>query len=660
MRRLARAGTAVFVASFAAGALTGVSSATPSSSRAAVQGSVPPWAASAAFKGAAPASDRVGFRIYLGWRDSATAESLARAVSTPGSASYGKYLTPAQFRQRFAPTQSDVTAVQQWLRGSGFTVDYTPTNNHYVAAEGTVAQANAAFATTLGTYAYKGMSLLAPESTLSVPASLPAVSGVIGLDGTTELVRSNRAGTDAPPSPAFVNAQPMSDYWGQRRISGTSTPDGTTLPSSPDYPFAVRGYTPAQLRGAYGTADVAETGAGVTVAVIDAYASPTIVDDVNAWSTKNGVPTLEPGQFSQVVAPGTFKRPQNSRQDPQGWYGEETLDIEAVHGMAPGANIVYVGAPNNYQDLDAALNHVVDRKLATIVTNSYGFAGEQLPYGFMKPVQDTTLQAVLTGIGVYFSSGDSGDQTGGKAGVPPQADFPASLPYVTAVGGTSLAVGPSDQYLFENGWETGRSRLVKGTDTTPPSWTAPTYQYGSGGGTSRRYAQPDYQKDVVPAGIATKNGSTPPMRVVPDVSMVGDPTTGMVVGQTQSFPDGTSRYSEYRIGGTSLSSPLLAGVMALAEQRKGSAIGFANPVLYSAYRTAAFRDVTQPTQAEQDRAAVRVDYVNGTDDGGGYSYTLRRLGFDDPLTIKVRKGYDDVTGVGTPNGDAFLSAVAGT
>ena len=71
------------------------------------------------------------------------------------------------------------------------------------------------------------------------------------------------------------------------------------------------------------------------MAVIDAYASPTILQDVNQWSVNRGLPTMNASQFTQVVAPGTFRRPQNPAQDPQGWYGEETLDIEAVHGMAP-------------------------------------------------------------------------------------------------------------------------------------------------------------------------------------------------------------------------------------------------------------------------------------------------------------------------------------
>ncbi|HEY3653646.1 MAG TPA: hypothetical protein VGL34_01555 [Steroidobacteraceae bacterium] len=139
-------------------------------------------------------------------------------------------------------------------------------------------------------------------------------------------------------------------------------------------PWAVRGNTPAQIKSAYGISGY--DGSGQTVAIIDAYASPTILQDVNQWSTNRGLPTMTPAQLVQVVPPGVYKRPQNPKQDPQGWYGGETLDVEAVHGMAPGAKIVYVGAPNNYQDLGAAMNHVVDQHLAQIVTNSYGFPTE--------------------------------------------------------------------------------------------------------------------------------------------------------------------------------------------------------------------------------------------------------------------------------------------
>jgi subtilase family serine protease len=630
--------------------LTGTASAAPA--RTNLDGSVPPWAASATFKGAAATSDTVGFRVYLGWRNSAQAEALAAAVSTPGNPQYGQYLTPAQFRQQFAPTQSDVTAVQQWLRDNGFTVDYTPTNNHYVAAEGTIDQANAAFGTTLGTYAYQGKTLRAPESTLSVPAALPNISGVVGLDDSAALVHADHVVADAPPSAGFRNADPTSAYYGEKRVSDIPDPNGTALPKSPDYSYAPHGYTPAQIRGAYGLDQVAEDGSGATVAIIDAYASPTILSDANTYSAAHGLPTLGRAQFSQVVAPGTFKRPQNNAQDPQGWYGEETLDVEAVHTTAPGADILYVGSPNNYQDMDAALNHVVDQKLATIVTNSYGWSGEALPNGYIKPQHDTLVQAAAEGIGVYFSSGDSGDETGGVSGATATPDWPASDPFVTAVGGTSLAVGSGNDYLFENGWETGRQKLVNG------KWAPATYQYGSGGGTSRRFTQPSYQKNVVPTEIATANGNrAQAMRTVPDVSALGDPNTGMLVGQTQTFPDGVY-YDEYRIGGTSLSSPLFAGMMAVAQQQAGHVIGFANPTLYAAAGTGAYHDVIAPSRGANDGGVVRSDFVNGVDASNGYSYTVRLLGYDSVLTIHARKGYDDVTGVGSPTGRAFIAAVS--
>jgi subtilase family serine protease len=128
----------------------------------------------------------------------------------------------------------------------------------------------------------------------------------------------------------------------------------------------------------------------------------------------------------------------------------------------------------------------------------------------------------------------------------------------------------------------------------------------------------------------------------------------MLVGQTQTFPDGSVAYSEYRIGGTSLASPLMAGFMALVQQKAGHDLGFANPLIYAHAGSAAYHDVT----ASSGLGAVRADYVNSIDASGGYAYTLRSLGFDNKLTIHAVTGYDDVTGVGTPNGAAFLTALS--
>jgi subtilase family serine protease len=315
--------------------------------------------------------------------------------------------------------------------------------------------------------------------------------------------------------------------------------------------------------------------------------------------------------------------------------------------MAPGANVLYVGADDCFdENLVDAVNKIVDGGLAQIVTNSYGNLGETSEdAGLRQAWNDTFRQAALEGIGMYFSSGDSGDGVDNLGHA--EADFPASHPLVTAVGGTSLGVSGNDGYLFETGWGTTSSALNNGAwDPAPPG----NHIYGSGG-TSLLYAQPDYQKKVVPKKLAKAQGGKP-ARVVPDVSLVGDPNTGMLVGQTQTFPDGV-RYGEYRIGGTSLSSPLMAGVMALADQQAGMHHGFANPALYAQYGTPAYRDTVAP---DQPIAVVRNDSVNGVDAGDRIATSLRT--FDQTQSLHTSPGYDDVTGVGSPNGQRFLSALA--
>jgi len=611
-----------------------------SSARTTLQGSAPSWANSKNYVGKADPGADIGFRLYLGWTNPSAVGALAQAVSDPHNASYGQYLTPAQFRQRFAPSQAQVGAVQSWLRSQGFSVEYTPTNNRYVSAEGTVAQAEAAFGASFGMYSVQGLAVRSPSSDVSIPSSLAgSVSGVIGLDDSAQFVFTNHTTGDAPPPAAFVSAQPCSTYWGEKQAVGFTNPYGAgTLP------YAPCGYTPAQVKGAYGISGY--DGSGQTVAIIDAYAAPTITQDVNQWSINRGLPTMKPNQFTQVVAPGTYHHPESGRkQNPQGWYGEETLDVEAVHGMAPAANIVYVGAPNNFQDLDAALNHVVDRGLAQIVTNSYGFDTEVLPPGYIKPYEDTILQGVTEGIGIYFSSGDNSDESLVEGYT--TTDWPASSPFVTAVGGTSLAVGTGNNYLFETGWgSTTSSWTGTAWSPTPPG----PWIYGAGGGVSRIFAEPPYQGGVVPASVFAAQGRTG--RAVPDIAAFADPNTGYLIGETQTFPDGTVKYSEYRIGGTSLSSPIMAGIMALADQAAGHPHGFANPLFYSLAGSASFKDIVSPASTV---AVVRTNYKNGVDASNGLSYVLRTM--NQTLSLKTTPGYDDVTGLGTPT-SSFLSALS--
>jgi subtilase family serine protease len=617
-------------------ALSAALAAPSSGTRTTLSGSVPKWATAKNLKGAADPATAVGFRVYLGWTDSDGAAALAKAVSDPHSSSYGHYLTPNQFRSRFAPSAADTAKVQNWLKGQGFDITYTPQNNHYISVEGTLAQAQAAFGAEFGIYSVRGHSLRAPSSELSIPSSLAAtVKAVIGLDESYQFIQNyHKLDANAPPSAGFRNSPPLSSFWAEL-LSPYAFPTGFTALPLASVPWTIKGHTPDQIKAAYGLSGSGYNGAGQTVAIIDAYASPTILQDVNQWSTNRGLPTMNPSQLVQVVPPGVYKRPQNPQQDPQGWYGEETLDVEAVHGMAPAAKIVYVGAPNNRQDLDAALNHVVDQHLAQIVTNSYGFSTtELLPPGFVKPVEDTLIQAAIEGIGVYFSSGDNGDESS-TFGFP-TTDWPASSPWVTAVGGTSLGVTSSGARAVETGWGTSNYNC----DTTTLVCTRTGWLYGAGGGVSVVFAEPFYQQQ---AGLQLTG------RGVPDVAAVGDPQTGLLVGQTQTFPDGV-HYDEYRIGGTSLSSPLFAGIMALADQKAGHPHGFANPLFYD--NPAAFYDVLSVKTA-----VARRNFNNSVDASAGTSDRLRT--FDDysgSTSQHTGRGWDNVTGLGTP-GSAFLSLI---
>src|SRR2546429_699277 len=132
------------------------------------------------------------------------------------------------------------------------------------------------------------------------------------------------------------------------------------------------------------------------------------------------------------------------------------------------------------------------------------------------------------------------------------------------------------------------------------------------------FAEPSYQQGVVPSSVFTAQGRTG--RAVPDIAANADPNTGYLIGETQTFPDGSVKYSEYRLGGTSLACPLIAGMMALANQAAGHPLGFANPVLYRLAGSAAFNDVASPASTV---AMVRTNYVNGVDASNGLAYVLR-------------------------------------
>lgn len=384
------------------------------------------------------------------------------------------------------------------------------------------------------------------------------------------------------------------------------------------------GYVPGQLRGAY-EGGSSLTGKGATVAITDAYAAPTILQDANRYATRHGDATFGAGQFTQS-RPAAFTH--QAACGPSGWYGEETLDVEAVHGMAPDANVKYYASGSCYDtDFQDTLARVVDDNQASIVSNSWSDLEANESAGSVHAYQAVFEQGAAQGIGFFFSSGDSGDELANTGQL--QVDYPASDPYVTAVGGTSLAVGAGNDYQFEAGWGTRKYTL----NSAGTGWDAVGFIYGAGGGFSSLFNRPAYQAGVV--------NRTAPGRAVPDVGLDADPTTGMLIGETQTFPGGV-HYGEYRIGGTSLASPLMAGMQALATQRLGR-LGFANPRIYKLAGSNAFRDVTN---AHDGVANVRPDYANGINASGGILYSVRT--FDDDSSLNTTQGWDPVTGVGSP------------
>jgi subtilase family serine protease len=568
----------------------------------------------------------VRVQVHLGMRDAAAADAELAAVSDPKSPRYGQFLTDDEYRARYAPAPEDVAAVRAHLEASGMRVTAVSPDGAFVGAEGRTADAERAFSTRLGVYRVGNEARRAPIDAPSLPPAIaPRVLSVLGLSTPKKMKTRNVqvGGVALDDLAPDATARICSPYFGG--IADTTDPAlGGNYPA---LAYAPCGFVPPVVRGAYGLAEAVDLGidgTGRKVAIVDAYMSPTLLSDAQTYAAAHDpAHPLDAAHFTAVWAPGT------PTPIDYGWYGEQILDVESVHAMAPGADIVFVGAQSaDDTDLIAAIDMVVTQHLASIVSNSYGETEQDDTIDFATWHQ-TACRAGLKGVSLLFASGDSGDESVSLGH--PSADFPASLDNATAVGGTSLAVGQDGERIWETGWETGVTRY-KGTAWTP----APpgSYVYGSGGGVSVQFAQPWYQEGFVPRALAEANGSR--WRVVPDVAMVGDPITGFLVGQTSHR---TGKYGEGVIGGTSLACPLFAGSLALAEQVAGHRFGFANPALYGAAWLGGLRDV-RPLRTPQ-AVAVNAGVVATFDDEAGQA-------------IHVAPGYDDVTGVGTPHGWAFL------
>lgn len=633
--------------------ITAPANAATPSGRTAFPGSVPTFVSAATDAGPA-ANTTVEGEIFLPLRDTKGAQAFATAVSTPGNRLYGKYLTPQQWIAKYSPSQADFDAVKKYLVASGETIYAAPASRQYIVFRGPAATTVPAFGTALRNYRVQGKIVSAPSSAPSVPAALANKVVAISLGNAraqltspSNVKKAMSAATSSPQAPSTAKiaaAAPArtadaasvpscSRYWAQYSATVPSAYGRTTAPIIPC------GYLPSQLRSAANInkqINAGYDGSGQTIAIVDAYASPTIVQDTNDYMRTVGSPLLT--KFQQLD-PGTFQD-QALCQEPSGWQAEEAIDVQSAHAIAPGAKILYSGGFNCIGGLDIAVSKILDNKLANIISNSYGDTETNYSDGQIIGEIDIDAQAAGEGIGLYYSSGDSGDNAA-SVGFP-TSSFISSL--ATSVGGTTQGIGAQGTTVVQVGWGTTLDQFKNGAYLKP---LPGQFLGGAGGGPSTKQSEPEYQKGVVPPALAT-DPSGDRVRVQPDISDLADPETGFQIALRPITDDttlatGPLEYDTY--GGTSLASPLVAAKIALVQQLSRTTIGFANPLLYRAAitKSAAVVDV-------KPQSPPLIGYVHGAVSGNDYLFT-----FDRDTSLITKKGYDDVTGVGTLNVTALAA-----
>jgi subtilase family serine protease len=325
--------------------------------------------------------------------------------------------------------------------------------------------------------------------------------------------------------------------------------------------------------------------------------------------------------------------------------------VESVHIAAPDAKVVLVGAdcdPSGFGEsplalqgyLDAA-TRVVDSHLADVVSNSWDSPVFTYSPADVAAWNLVFQQGALEGIGFDYAAGDGGS-LGPDDGLPTSAMFPSADPWVTGVGGTSLAIGKNGTAVADYPWGDNVTQVNgSGTGYTPP--LPGTFQAGSGGGLTALFAQPGYQASVVPAALATDGGKVRARRVVPDIA--ANAGSNILIGYTGAVTNGV--YAEVLCGGTSASTPLMAGLEADAMQAAGHPLGFANPALYRLYRTPAIRDVPAVSAQHPPILFGQSIYSDGNNN-------LTTLGEDQP-PLQSTAGYHDVTGLGAATA-SFVTA----
>jgi subtilase family serine protease len=621
--------------------------------------------------------------VHLKLHDQAGFDQAVSALYDPASPTFHRWFTDSDFA-KYAPTAAELQTVRSELERQGLkTVSVDPLN-FSLRVRGNTAAIESAFHTELHTISYGKSLVQTPMSEPKLAGSAgDLVAATVGIERHQvqpqfTIAKNPQTGKPLVQSPiSSTNTLPeiMSKLAVQTVLSAPQTIDlGSRFVPFPAASyfgplfanefFQVVAYTPGQLQDFYGMTPLINEGydgRGQTVAVVEAFGYAAAEADANLAASTFGLPPLNSNNFQVIYPSGLPGSPNDA--DLTGWTTEIALDIQSAHAIAPGAKIVEVAsAGQDDEDFIAALQYILTNHVATIVSNSWEADPEFLSGAAEEQAFAPVLQRMAAaGISVQFSSGDSGDF---GLGTPLGAvSVPSNSPYVTAIGGTSILNDPLGSGNIVTGW--GTNAALIGTIVEPTAQpTLFVSGEGAGGGESLFYSKPSWQ-----SGLPGKG------RQVPDVSALADPLTGVPVVVTS----GGVQWGVLGIGGTSLASPLFAGIWAVAQQYNHTILGQAAPTV-ARLKPGQITDVIDTSDLTPSSLSGTITTSSGATfyseagffpgagiaqsnflvalsplaTGIGNSFAVS-FGADTSLT--VGPGWDNVTGYGQPNGLPFIQAV---
>jgi subtilase family serine protease len=547
-------------------------------------------------RGALPSTQTLTVRLGLQLHN---VDQLKQVVQNHGK------LSPSAIKSSFGPTASEVAHVTSYLKSQGLSSVTVEPNNLIVSASGSVAQISKAFNTTLHGFSVNGVNAFANTAPAYVPSALNGiVIAVLGLNNVQAFTTAPHVGSTKINHAAVTASAPAPQPESPCQISsvfiiGLSSPQ--PIPTPQAYTTGCpRNYTPSDYWRAYDV-NTSAPASGVNIAIMAEGNVSQAVSDLRVNEQGDGLP-----QVPVVVKPVGLASTDTSGDD------EWVLDMTASSGMAGNAGTIYVYDTTSLTDSDIALefNRFVTDDLAPVGNASFGGC-EAFPYvdGSMVLDDEILVEGAAQGQTLFASTGDTGSfcSVGNPNGVPggaPLVEYPAASPYVTAVGGTTLWSQYDGTYQGESAWNAG------------------------GGGISQFEYSPYWESPAQPIGTTAVGYS---FRGSPDIAMDADLQTGMILYITG--------YGWTTIGGTSLASPLAAGVWARMLQTHPT-LGFAPPQLYHTF------SVSNPgTKLLGPPPSINVgpfhDVISGSN--GAFSAT---------------PNYDYTTGLGTLDVDA-LNAVIG-